>query len=160
MSKNVHLIVAIDRHGGIGRGGDQPFYIKEDLRHFKNLTTGHTVVMGRKTFEALPRGPLPNRRNIVISRQQGLSYERADVFSSLNQALESAEGEVFIIGGAQIYSQALTLADILHITLIDAVAEDADTFFPAIDLDKYKITSIEPCSSTPSCKFVELKKKS
>lgn len=132
----VHIIVAVDRRGAIGRGGDQLFYIREDLRHFKELTLGHPIIMGRKTFEALPRGPLPGRRNIIVSRNGSYRADGAETVSSLQEAVNLCAGaeKVFIIGGAQIYALALPLADVLHLTEIDASVPDADTFFPPFDL--------------------------
>lgn len=153
------LIVAIDRRGAIGRGGDQPFYIPEDLRHFKAVTMGKPVVMGRRTFEALPRGPLPNRRNIVVSRRQDYSPEGVEVHGTLQAALSAAGDDAVVIGGAEIYRQALPLADTLELTVIDAVADGADTFFPPIPLDNYRITAVKMVDSTPPCRFITLTKK-
>lgn len=131
------IIVAIDRNRAIGNAGDQLFYIREDLRHFKELTLGHPVIMGRKTFEALPRGPLPGRRNIVITRNPAFRPEGAETAPSLEAALalcaDANADEAFIIGGAQIYALALPLATDLYITEIDAAAPAADTYFPAFD---------------------------
>lgn len=131
----VSIIVAIDRARAIGNRGDQLYYIREDLRHFKELTMGHPIIMGRKTFEALPRGPLPGRRNIVVTRQADFEAPGAECASSLVAALELCAGleEVFIIGGAQIYAQALPLASDLYVTEIDVVAPEADTFFPEFE---------------------------
>ena len=131
----VSIIVAVDRNGAIGNRGDQLYYIREDLRHFKALTLGHPIIMGRKTFEALPRGPLPGRRNIVVSRQADYRPEGADVVASLPEALALCEGEeeVFVIGGAQIYALALPLATGLYLTEIDSAAPEADTFFPPFE---------------------------
>ena len=131
----VSIIVAVDRAGAIGNRGDQLYYIREDLRHFKELTMGHPIIMGRKTFEALPRGPLPGRRNIVVTRQADFAALGAECASSLEAALELCAGqeEVFIIGGAQVYAQALPLASDLYVTEIDATAPEADTFFPPFE---------------------------
>lgn len=111
------------------------FWLPNDLKRFKALTTGHTIVMGRKTFESLPKGALPHRRNIVLSTQSGLACPGAEVFPSLQAALDScsAEEHVYIIGGASVYRQALPLADELCLTEIDAVAPEADAFFPTPD---------------------------
>ena len=153
------LIVAIDRNGAIGRGGDQPFYIPEDLRHFKAVTMDKAVVMGRRTFEALPRGPLPRRRNIVVSRRQDYGPEGVEVYGTLQAALSAAGDDAVVIGGAEIYRQALPMADTLELTVIDAVAEGADTFFPPIPLEQYRITAVETVDSTPPCRFITLTKK-
>lgn len=129
------IIVAIDRNRAIGNAGDQLFYIREDLRHFKELTLGHPVIMGRKTFEALPRGPLPGRRNIVVTRNPDFRPEGAETAPSLEAALGlcADADEAFIIGGAQIYTLALPLATDLYVTEIDASAPEADTYFPTFD---------------------------
>ena len=107
-----------------------------DLKRFKALTTGHTIIMGRKTFDSLPKGALPNRRNIVLSRQE-LNIPGAECFHSLEEALKTCrtEEEVFIIGGASLYREALPLADRLYLTEIEDADQPADTFFPAIDLN-------------------------
>lgn len=159
MTNTVHLIVAIDRHGAIGKGGDQLFYIREDLRHFKALTIGNTIVMGRRTFEALPKGALPGRRNIVVSRNPNYITPGADVAVSLEAAVAMAETPVFIIGGAQIYSQALPMTDVLHITAIDGEDKDADTFFPPIPFEKYRVTEVADAGSTPAARFYTLVRK-
>lgn len=156
MKNPVHLIVAIDRHGAIGKAGDQLFYIREDLRHFKSLTIGNTVVMGRKTFEALPKGALPGRRNIVVTRNAEYKAPGADTAASLEEAVAMADTPVFIIGGAQIYRQGLPLADVLHITVIDAVDPDADTFFPPIPFDRFRVTETADACSTPAARFYTL----
>lgn len=127
----VTIIAATGRDGAIGRGGDLAFHIHEDMRRFKALTTGHTVVMGRKTFESLPKGALPDRRNIVITRQTDYNAPGIERAGSLDEALAMAAGEeVFIIGGGEIYRQAIGTADRMELTLIDADSPAADTFFP------------------------------
>ncbi|MBD5282363.1 MAG: dihydrofolate reductase [Bacteroides sp.] len=148
------IIVAVDRNWAIGNRGDQLFYIREDLRHFKELTLGHPIIMGRKTFEALPRGPLPGRRNIVITRSRDYQPEGVEVAASLEEAIELCAGadEAFIIGGAQVYRQALPLASDLYLTQIDAAAPEADTFFPAVE-----VTTDAPWIDTePRIRFVHL----
>lgn len=153
-----HLIVAIDRKGAIGRGGDQLYYIKEDLRHFKALTMGNTIIMGRKTFEALPKGALPGRKNIVVTRNQSYSAPGTETAHTLAEALDMASGEAFIIGGAEIYRQGLPLADILHITVVDDETNDADTFFPPIPFDSFRVTAISSAETVPPVKFYTLKR--
>lgn len=142
--QEVSIIVAIARDGAIGRGGDLLWHISDDLKRFKQLTKGHAVIMGRKTYESLPKRPLPYRRNIIISRNPEYRAEGADVFTSLEEALEScrAEEEVFIIGGATIYALALPLATRLYLTEIDADCEDADTWFPPFDRGDWKNTAL------------------
>lgn len=131
----IAIIVAIDSANGIGKNNDQLAYISSDLKRFKNLTTGHTIIMGRKTFEALPKGALPNRRNVVISRQANYIAAGAEVVSSVEQALRlcANDDRVFVIGGGEIYRLMLPQADELYITRILHSFEGVDTFFPAIE---------------------------
>ena len=128
------IIVAINQKLAIGFENRLIYRVPNDLKRFKALTTGHTIVMGRKTFESLPKGALPNRRNIVLSRQD-LHLPGAECFHSLAEALEACrtEEEVFIIGGASLYREALPLSDRLYLTEIEDADQPADTFFPAID---------------------------
>jgi dihydrofolate reductase len=141
----VSIIVAIAKNNEIGRGNDLLWKLPADLKRFKELTTGHTIIMGRKTFESLPKGALPNRRNIILSRDTGVSYENCEVYSSLDAALIKLihEEEVFIIGGGQVYNQALVLADKLYLTRVHAEFPEADTFFPIIDWSEWRETSRE-----------------
>ncbi len=115
----ISIIVAVASNGVIGDKNTLLWHIREDLQHFKALTTGHPVVMGRKTYESLGR-PLPNRRNIVVSRQE-IAIAGCEVVHSLTEALAlfAAEEEVFIIGGAQIYAEALPLADRFYLTRVE-----------------------------------------
>ncbi|MEG1563571.1 MAG: dihydrofolate reductase [Bacteroides sp.] len=128
------IIAAIDSKNAIGFQNKLLFWLPNDLKHFKTLTTGHTILMGRKTFESLPKGALPNRRNIVLSSQAAIC-PGAEVFPSLQSALLSCgpNEKVYIIGGESIYRQALPLADELCLTEINEVAPQADAFFPEID---------------------------
>ena len=109
---NLNIIVAVAKNGAIGFNNELLYRLPNDLKRFKTLTTGHTVIMGRKTFESLPKGALPNRRNIVLSRQEGLHYENAECYSSLEDALMQCDywEDVFIIGGAELYKQTLDMA--------------------------------------------------
>lgn len=129
------LIAAIDRRRAIGYENKLLFWLPNDLKRFKALTTGHTILMGRKTFESLPKGALPNRRNVVLSSSTSLSLPSAEVFHSLEEALASCQADehVYIIGGESLYRQALPLADELCLTEIDAEAPAADAWFPPID---------------------------
>lgn len=131
----IHIIAAIDLRRGLGFRGEMLFHISEDLRRFKALTTGHTVIMGRRTFESLPGGALPNRRNIVLSRSSDLCVPGAETAPSLEAALAMTAGEpeVFIIGGASVYAEGLACADVIDLTLIHQTAPEADTFFPEIE---------------------------
>lgn len=131
----MNIIVAISENNAIGQAGDLLCYLPNDLKHFKELTIGATVVMGKTTFFSLPRRPLPNRRNIVLTRDESFGYEGTEVAHSIlevKQMLTSDE-KVFIIGGGQVYQQFMEEVDTLYITLIHHTWEDADTFFPAID---------------------------
>jgi len=123
----IAIIAAISRNRGIGKNGTLPWQISEDLRRFKKLTMGHTVVMGRKTWGSLAR-PLPGRRNVVLSRTP---VDGVETYGSLEDALEALHGEerIFIIGGGDVYSQFLTRAHELYLTIVDREV-DADTFFP------------------------------
>ncbi len=131
----LNLIVAVADDLAIGRDGNQPFFVSDDLRRFKSLTMGHPIIMGRKTFEALPKGALPGRRNIVVTRSHSFNAPDTEVATSVERAIEMAADadEAFVIGGASIYRQALPYVDKLYVTRIFARAEGADTFFPAID---------------------------
>lgn len=126
------IIVAVDRNSGIGQNNQLPWHLPEDLAHFKRLTTGHPIVMGRKTFDSIGR-PLPNRRSIVVTRNPEWHHEGAEAVTSLADAVALVgDAPAFIIGGAQIFAEALGIADRLIVTHIDAQF-DCDTFFPAID---------------------------
>lgn len=131
----IAIIAAIDKNNALGFQNRLLFYLPDDLKRFKALTTGHTVVMGRKTFDSLPKGALPNRRNIVLSRSTKLVLPGAEVYASLEEALKHCadDEQVFIMGGASVYKQAMPLANRLYMTEIDAEAAEADVYFPAID---------------------------
>lgn len=137
--KSIHAIVAVASDGAIGRQGDLLCHLPADMKHFKEVTMGHSIVMGRKTFESFPRRPLPGRQNIVITRDSLWQYPGVTVAHSLDEAIAAAETEtVFIIGGAQIYEQSLPLVDVLHLTRIHARWASADVFFPALDMDEWQ----------------------
>jgi dihydrofolate reductase len=133
----ISLIVATDEKNGIGKDNQLPWHLPADLKHFKTLTTGHPIIMGRKTFDSIGKA-LPNRQNIVISRQDNYVADGAEVVASLQQAFDLCDnaGEAFVIGGAQIFEQALPIADILYLTVIHHQFA-ADTFFPEIDPDSW-----------------------
>ncbi|MDE5902257.1 MAG: dihydrofolate reductase [Muribaculaceae bacterium] len=147
----ITLIAAVAADGGIGCRGNLLWHIPADLRHFKTLTMGAPVVMGRNTWESLPRRPLPGRRNIVVSRNAAYRPDGADIFTSLEAALQSASAtaeaagkDVFIIGGGALYADAMPLADVLELTRIDAVAEECDTWFPPVDPAQWRLADSEP----------------
>ena len=128
-------------NNGIGKNNDLVWHLPADLKHFKKTTSGHYVIMGRKTFESLGR-PLPGRLNIVITRNRNFFLEGAVVVGSLQEALDFASGQsqelVFILGGGEIYEQSMTLADILYITEVHHDFE-GDTYFPEIDPDTWEL---------------------
>ena len=148
------LIAAIDRNRAIGYENKLLFWLPNDLKRFKTLTTGHTILMGRKTFESLPKGALPQRRNVVLSTDKSLQLPGAEVFPTLEDALASCcpDEHVYIIGGASVYKEALPLADRLCLTLIDDTPAQADAFFPEVDPQTWKEVSRE--SYTPDEKHV------
>ncbi|MDO5665659.1 MAG: dihydrofolate reductase [Bacteroidia bacterium] len=141
----VSIIVAIDENNAIGRAGDLLCHLPNDLKHFKNVTSGHTVVMGRRTYESLPKGALPNRVNIVVTSDKKENYPNCVVVRSLDEAFEKApdDKEIFIIGGGQLYNSSLNLIDKLYLTRIHHTFEDADTFFPEIDFKEWKLLEKE-----------------
>jgi dihydrofolate reductase len=125
----ISIIAAIDEKRGLGKMGKLAWHISEDLKRFKEITLGHSVIMGRKTFESIGK-PLPNRKNIVITQDPQFNKEGVIIVNSIEDALEEAgKGEVFVIGGAQIYNQAIEIADKLYLTLVDGDFA-CDTFFP------------------------------
>ena len=139
----VSIIVAVAQNGTIGDKNSLLWHIKEDMRFFRTTTSGHAVIMGRKTFESLGSKPLPKRTNIVITRQD-VEFEGALTAHSLQEAIAMAEGdeEIFIIGGAQIYAQALECADRLYLTLVEKDYE-GDTSFPEIDYRYWQLVAEE-----------------
>ena len=141
----VSIIVAIAQNGIIGDKNALLWHIKEDMRFFRTTTSGHAVIMGRKTFESLGSRPLPKRTNIVITRQD-INFEGALTAHSLEEAIAMAGSdsneEIFIMGGAQIYAQALDIADRMYITHIERDYE-GDTAFPAIDFTQWRLSSSE-----------------
>ena len=139
----ISIIAAVARGGVIGGGNSLLWHISEDLKRFKAITSSHPVIMGRKTFLSLGR-PLPNRTNVVITRDSAFAAEGCTVAGSLRQAIEmfDPKQEIFIIGGGQIYAQAMPLADCLYITYVDA-SYDGDTYFPAVDETVWRKTLSE-----------------
>lgn len=136
------IIVAVAKDNlAIGYKNDLCFKLKKDLKRFKELTMGHTILMGENTFKSLPNGPLPGRRNIVLTEDKNIGCEN---YPTLDEALRACSNEdvVFIIGGGMLYRTTLDMADILYITEIDSIPENADTFFPEYR-DKFKLKSSE-----------------
>lgn len=127
----INIIAAVAKNRAIGLNNKLLYWLPNDLKRFKQLTSGHTILMGRKTYESLPKGALPNRRNVVVSRSVD-KIEGCDCYSSINEALDSCDSseQIFVIGGGSIYEQTLPLADNLYLTEVDDTPKDADTFFP------------------------------
>lgn len=151
----ISIIVAVAANGVIGDRNSLLWHISEDLKHFKALTTGHPVVMGRKTFESLGR-PLPNRTNVVITRQR-IAIPGCRVVHSLAEALAlfASDEEVFVIGGAQIYAEALPLAGRLYLTRVER-AYEGDTRFPEWNPSEWRLVRSErfPCGAAYAWPFV------
>ncbi len=155
------IIVAMSSNRVIGVNNSLPWHLSEDLKHFKTLTTGHTIIMGRKTYESIGK-PLPNRRNIVISRNLNAFYGGVEVVHSLEDAFSTSSNdeEVFIIGGSNIYEQSLHLVEHLYITEIKKAFE-GDAFFPEIDKSLWIESARETHTSSDGLEFsfVSLQKK-
>ena len=141
-TRQISIIAAVASNRAIGWKNKLLYWLPNDLKRFKQLTTGHTIVMGRRTFESLPKGALPNRRNIVLSRTVGNSEEHSDVrfpgcdcYASLQEALVHCreDEDIYIIGGASVYRQAMGVATRLLLTEIDDMPAEADAFFPPYD---------------------------
>jgi dihydrofolate reductase len=151
------LIAAVARNGVIGRDGRLPWRLPEDLKRFKRLTLGNTVLMGRKTWDSLGR-PLPERDNWVLSRDPGFAPDGARLFRSLDQALAApCRGELIVIGGAELYLQTLPLASRLELTEVEAEVE-GDTHFPAFDPVEWPVIAETACPADErhalACRFV------
>ncbi|MBO1363472.1 dihydrofolate reductase [Prevotella sp. A2931] len=131
---HINMIAAVARNRAIGFENKLLYWLPNDLKRFKQLTTGHTIIMGRRTFESLPKGALPNRRNIVLSRAPR-QFAGCECFLSLEEALRHCrpDEDIYIIGGATLYAQAIKLADRLYLTEIDDTPQKADAFFPPYD---------------------------
>ena len=141
---NITIIVAISENNAIGKNNDLLWHISGDLKRFKEITTGNTIVMGRKTYLSLPKRPLPNRRNIVISDIPNECISDVEVVDSIEKAIKifDKDKESFIIGGGMIYRQFLPLANKIYLTVVHKNYE-ADVFFPEIDYTEWEITEKE-----------------
>lgn len=141
----IAIIVAVDQQNGIGKQNDLLCHLPNDLKRFKELTLNHSVIMGRKTYLSLPKRPLPGRKNIVLTAQKGNLDGECVVVSSLESAFEAVKGEeeVFVMGGASVYEQALPQADKIYLTRIHHSFAEADVFFPAVDLDQWQLVAKE-----------------
>ena len=151
---HITLLAAVAENRCIGSGNRLPWHLPEDFAFFKQYTLGKPVLMGRKTWESLPRRPLPQRRNMVVSRQTGYAADGAETFASLADALAACAGapEAVVIGGADIYRQALPLADSLRLTEIAAPYE-GDAFFPEFSRRQWRETMREPHTAENGIRF-------
>lgn len=140
----ISIIAAVSKDLAIGYKNKLLYWLPNDLKRFKSLTTGHTIIMGRLTFESFPKGPLPNRRNVVLSRKES-AIEGAEVFPTLESALTSCapDEDIYIIGGASVYAQAMPLAQRLCLTEVDDIPEHADAYFPTFNKDEWEMVSAE-----------------
>ena len=140
----ISMIAAVARNRAIGYKNKLIYWLPNDLKRFKALTTGHTIIMGRRTFESLPKGALPHRRNVVLTRSQ-IAFPGAETFPSLQAALASCtpDEDVYIIGGASVYKEALPLADRLCLTEIADTPAQADAFFPQFSNDEWVVAEKE-----------------
>jgi dihydrofolate reductase len=148
----VSIVVAIAENYAIGKNNQLLWHMPADLKHFKNITSGHTVIMGRKTYDSVGK-PLPNRRNIIVTRQD-IKIEGCEVVKSIEDALAlcANEDEVFIVGGAEIYKLAMSKTDRIYLTIIHH-SFDADTLFPEIDYMEWKETAREDHQPDEKNKF-------
>lgn len=155
----ISIIAAMASNGVIGRNGGLPWHLPADLRRFRELTVGHAIIMGRKTYESIGR-PLPDRLNIVVTRQAEFMAAGVAVAGSLQAALAMAAGEdeVFICGGGEIYRQALPLADRIYLTLLD-VPCDGDVIFPEIPSGVFNETARELFTGEPGGTFIRLERR-
>lgn len=140
--KNISIIVAVADNWAIGKNNQLLFHLPDDLKRFKKITSEHSVIMGKKTFFSLPKGPLPNRKNIVISDNSSDSFEGCEMAYSIEEAINKMEDEKenFIIGGGMIYNQFLPLSNKLYLTKVHLSVPDADTFFPEINFNDWQLT--------------------
>lgn len=136
----ISIVAAISDNNAIGKDQDLLWRMPADMRRFKDLTTGHAVIMGHKTFESLPKGPLPNRKNVVLTTLPEAGFINCFACESMHDALDICEKEenIFILGGALVYRQALRIADKMYITRVHAEFKDADTFFPVVNWDLWE----------------------
>ncbi len=149
----ISLVVAASRNGVIGKDGGLPWHISSDLKLFKQITFGKPVIMGRKTWDSLPRKPLPGRRNIVISRKFNMPLQGAETVKNIEEALAMANidhpAEIAVIGGGEIYSLFWPLADQIYLTEVDVDVE-GDTLFPKINAAEWELLSAEPHERGPN----------
>jgi len=161
MSVKISAIASISRNRGLGKNNQLLYHISEDMKRFKAITTGHPIIMGRKTFESIGRA-LPNRTNIIISRDQNYKAANCIVVRGLDQALQTAKKtehqEIFIIGGGQIYAEAMPFIDRLYLTIVDQETPDAQIFFPDYQQFTKKISEQDAESQGLKYKYIILEK--
>ncbi len=158
MSAPLSMVVAVGDNGAIGKDGNVPWRIPEDLKHFKNVTMGHAIIMGRKTWDEVGK-PLPGRRNLVVTRNADLVLEGAEVFTTLEAAIAAArttDPEPFVIGGSVLYALAMPLATRIYYTEVHRTVE-ADTFFPPFDRSAWREVERRP-GETEGVEFVTLER--
>jgi len=163
-NREINIIVAVGNNNEIGYNNNLLWRISDDLKRFKNLTTGNNIIMGRKTYESLPKGALPNRKNIVITRNKDLSFNNCTMANSLVNAVEKADSDkdIFIIGGEQIYKDSFKQCDYLYLTKVYESFK-ADAFFPIINFSEWDLIESEKVSKSDknefSHEFFKLKRK-
>ncbi len=161
---NISIIAAITKNYALGKDNEMLFHIPEDLKNFKRITTGHCIVMGKKTYYSLPRTPLPGRKNIVITHADNHHFPGCKVARSVQEAIALMDKtkENFIIGGADIYEQFIGLSNKLYLTWIHEEVKDADTFFPQFDFSQWIETErreLQHHSTKSAISFVVYKRK-
>jgi dihydrofolate reductase len=161
---NISIIAAITKNYALGKDNEMLYHIPEDLKNFRRITTGHSIVMGKKTYYSLPRAPLPGRKNIVITHADKQHFPGCKVARSVQEAIDLMDKtkENFIIGGADIYEQFINFSDKLYLTWIHEEVKDADTFFPQIDFKHWIETErreLQHHSTKPAVSFVVYKRK-
>ena len=157
---SINMIVAAGRNGEIGLNGDLIWNLPGDLKRFKEITTGHPVIMGRKTWESLPKRPLPGRRNIILTRNRDFRVDGAEIAQSIEDAIHMTRGEsIFIIGGAEIYKLFLPFTDYLYLTEVDDTCANADAHLP-VDMSQWEVmeqSDWKEFENTPRFRYVTLK---
>lgn len=140
MGKNISAIVVVANDGAIGKNGDLLCHLPADLKHFKHITMGHSIIMGRKTLESFPKGPLPGRQNIVLTRNTDYKPASVTVAHSVDEAFALAKmpGDIFVVGGAQVYQATIDQVNTLYLTRLHHDFPDADAQFPPINQDEWE----------------------
>ncbi len=153
-NREINIIVAVGNNNEIGYKNNLLWRISDDLKRFKNLTTGNNIIMGRKTYESLPKGALPNRKNIVITHNTELNYENCIMANSLQEAIEKADLDksIFIIGGERVYKDAYKECDYLYLTKVYENFK-ADAFFPKIDFSEWNVIETEKIAKSDKNEF-------